>query len=67
MKWGQAAAKLEAAMKGNKMTDAQAVRVVDEMMDRMFGEIEREEREIERLMQEQAQVREFPNTTNNKN
>lgn len=35
------------------MTDEQVKRVVDEMMDRMFGQFEREEREIEQLMQEQ--------------
>ena len=35
------------------MNDEQVLRVVDELMDRMFGDIEREEREIEQAMQEQ--------------
>lgn len=35
------------------MTDEQVVRVVDELMDRMFGQFEMEEREVERMVQEQ--------------
>jgi len=35
------------------MTDEQVKRVVDEMMDLLFTELDRQEREIERLMQEQ--------------
>jgi hypothetical protein len=33
------------------MTEAQVLRVVDEMMDKMFGELEREQREDERVWQ----------------
>lgn len=32
------------------MNDAQVMRVLDEMMDRMFGQFEMEEREIEQEM-----------------
>lgn len=35
------------------MTDEQVKRVVDEMMDLLFAELDRQEREIEQLMQEQ--------------
>lgn len=35
------------------MTDEQVKRVVDELMDKMFGQFEMEEREVERMMQEQ--------------
>jgi len=33
------------------MNDEQVLRVVDEMMDKLFGELEREQREDERVWQ----------------
>jgi len=35
------------------MNEAQVKQVVDEMMDMLFSELERQEREVEQLMQEQ--------------
>lgn len=43
------------------MTDEQVKRVLDEMMDRMFGKFEMEEREVERMMQEEQQQQENEN------
>lgn len=45
------------------MTDEQVKRVLDEMMDRMFADVAREEREIERLMQEQNKESDDDNDT----
>jgi hypothetical protein len=40
------------------MTEAQVQRVVDELMDRMFGELEREQREDERVWKMMAEKKE---------
>jgi len=41
-------------MGGEEMNDEQVLRVVDELFDRMFGELEREQREDERVWQMMA-------------
>lgn len=46
------------------MTEEQVKRVLDEMMDRMFGQFEMEEREVERMMQEEQQQQENENARN---
>jgi len=43
------------------MTEEQVKRVVDELMDRMFGRYEMEEREVQRMMQEEQQQQENEN------